>query len=107
MANEHKFTHTAFLTAILDVSGPIPKFLGLEIYSSAPGSLTLRVGTVAAEIWRATGDSFQEAHDKVVEACRTSPAFQWALPWVEPGYAAHMARFDLFEWVKFRNGGCY
>lgn len=85
----------AYLVVSIRVNGPIPSFHGVDIQSGA--DLAVYLGVLSMPILDVEGESFQDAHDKLVRLVMEHPSFEWARPWIETGYEAHKRRFELYR----------
>lgn len=64
---------------------PLPIVGNVGIYSSGPMSLTHapHLGTPAELFAIGSAESFQKAHDAMVETVKNLPHLKWVVPWIE------------------------
>jgi hypothetical protein len=88
-------TATAYLCVMHRLENKIPKFIGFEISSSLPWTMSAGAGWFGTIYYQISAPTYDEAHKQLVELCRTYEPMAWIWPWIDPSREAHNRRFDL------------
>lgn len=72
---------------------PFQVVTGVGIYSEAHP--TTMGGSLYAQILEMRGNSYQEAHDAIMEYVRRVPSNHWMLPWLDPSPGAWDRKYRL------------
>lgn len=82
----------------------VPRFRGFRTFSSPPWTLSAAGSIFHTIYYQVEADSYDEAHDRLLDICRNFPAFAWIWPWVDPSEEAHRKRYDMQRALE-ANGG--
>lgn len=86
---------TAYFLARMKLNtSPFPRIIEFRTASQGPGAMTCLGSEIYAEVLRAEGASYQEAHDRLVEIIR-SLKWDWAEVWINESFEAHQVRGAL------------
>jgi hypothetical protein len=73
--------HSAWLVVHLDITGPVPVFIGAGIKNE--GGFYIGSGYITFGVHQEWGYSFEDARDRIVRGCKEVTPLRWAVPWID------------------------